>query len=108
MAGIDVLRSASELIDLARKDPRYLAEGGEPYLCHVLLILTSEGKINWVEAASARRAIYRELNGVSFLRTRLRVNGVINHLSDERSPEYSQLAHAFWDALIAKLQVAGN
>jgi len=102
------MRKASELIALAKEHPSYLAEDGDGYLCYVLQTLYEDEEITWEEIIVARNEVYTALDGRTFLRTYLRVNGVIDHLADERSPEYSQAAHAFWDALIVKLQVAGN
>lgn len=102
------MRKASELISLAKNHSSYLAEDGDAYLCYVLTELWAKGEIDWREMDAAKKEIYIALEGRAFLRTHLRVTGAINHLADERSPEYSQVAHAFWDALIEKLQVAGN
>lgn len=108
MVSIESPRPASYLIGLAKKDPRYLAEGGTPYLCHILFALEEDKKITWAEIWHAKRAITAGIDGRIYLRVHLHVTGVISHSFDERSPEYSQAAHAFWDALIEKLQVAGN
>lgn len=102
------MRKASELIALAKNHHSYLAEGGNPYLCYVLYELQSLREMTWEELTLAKNEIRDAIGGRAFLRTYLRCNGVIDHLDDERSPEYSQVAHAFWDALIVKLQVAGN
>lgn len=102
------MRKASELIDLARKDPRYLAKGGIPYLCHILFALEQEDTITWDEIWHAKRAITAGIGGRIYLRNHLRLTGVINHLSDENSPEFPACAQAFWEELIKKLQVAGN
>lgn len=96
----------SEVIDLARNDPRYLNE--QPYLCYILSYLTREDKITISEYASAAESIMESIGGFVLLRTWLRNAGTIEHLEDERHPSYRHAANDHWDKLIAQLQAVGD
>lgn len=96
----------SEVIDLARNDPRYLNE--QPYLCYVLSYLTRENAISISDYAAATEAIMASIGNFVLLRSWLRNNGTVEHLYDERHPVYRVAANTHWDKLIAELQAAGD
>jgi hypothetical protein len=100
------MRKASEIIHIARTDPRYLTD--QYWLCFLLSDLCREGTIELEEYETAREAIDLSLGCVAYLRTLLRCNGSIPHNADERSAEYPAHAHAYWDRLISGLSELGQ
>lgn len=101
------MRKASEIIRMAKDDPRYLSGNHMkriPYLCHVVHSFHWEGTITPLERDVAIKEIEASLGGFAFLRTLLRSNGVIPHNMSECYPGYIAPAHKHWDNLILKLQ----
>lgn len=100
------VRKTSELIRLAKNDPRYLEE--HIYLCRVGLWLLVNCQITTDEHETLIDAILDSLDGHAFLRSYLRNHGVIESWEDERTKTYSTHAHAHWDALIMTYEFEGN
>lgn len=100
------MRKTSELLRLAKTDPRYLTV--HPYLCLVVGELRKNSDISLDEYNNVGNAIYESLGNTVFLRSLLRKRHAIKHTDDERSPNYAVHAHAHWDKLIAKLEAQGN
>ena len=99
------MRKASELVQIAKDDPRYLTTILN--LCHVCIELRIEQVFTRDEFSSVVEHIKASLGGLAFLRTHLRNQGAIAHTDDERSRYFAKPARAHWNMLIAELKDKG-
>lgn len=97
---------ASDVIELAKNDPRYPYVEG--WLCSIIYELEKEAAISQDQGSSARDAIDQSLGQYSFLRSKFLDEGVIAPEVGYNSPQYRKVAIPFWDKLIAKLRAEGK
>lgn len=100
---------ASDVIELAKNDPRYLnGVGGSYWLCSVVNYLWDEQVIDREAFLATKDAIYESLNHEVFLASKLRDEGIISTKCCISSQEYATAAHEHWNTTIADLRAKGQ
>lgn len=97
---------ASDVIELAKNDARYLNDEG--WLCAVICHLVHDEIISEDVAELAKDVIRDRLDGKAFLRSKLIADDVISRAVRFSDPEYATVAHKFWEKLIVDLRAKGQ